>query len=73
MKICVNVKPQAKQEKLEKTGAHSYSVWVKAKPLEGKANQAVVKVLSQHFGVAKSKIVLIKGQKAKDKVFMVDL
>ena len=73
MKISVKVKPQAKQDKVEKTGLNDYIVWVKAKAIEGKANQAVVKILSEYFDIAKSKAVLIKGKKARDKIFMLDI
>ena len=69
MRIKVLVKPQAKQDKIEKTDLTNYAAWVKAKAQEGKANQAVIKLLSAHFNLAKSKIVLIKGKKSKHKVF----
>jgi len=71
MKISVKVKPQAKQDKVKKIGLDNYVVWVKAKAIEGKANQAVVKILSGYFDVPKSKIIPIKGEKARDKIFMV--
>ncbi len=73
MKISVKVKPQAKQDRIEKIGLDSYVVWVKAKAVEGKANQAVVKILSEYFDIAKSKVVLIKGKRARDKIFMVNI
>ncbi|UCB56877.1 MAG: DUF167 domain-containing protein [Candidatus Omnitrophota bacterium] len=72
MKISVKVKPQAKQDMVRKIGPGDYTVWVKAKALEGKANQAVVEVLAEYFGVAKSKIALLKGKKTRNKVFMVE-
>jgi uncharacterized protein (TIGR00251 family) len=73
LKISVKVKPQAREEKVKQTGLNDYTVWVKAKAVEGRANQAVVKILSEHFDVAKSKITLIKGKKARDKIFMVNV
>ena len=71
MKISVRVKAQAKQDKLEKAGGNSYKVWVKAKAIDGRANQAVVKLLAEYFDVAKSGIILLKGAKSRDKVFAV--
>ena len=71
MKILVKVKPNAKQERIEKTGENTFSVWVKEKPQEGKANQAVIKILSDYFGVARSNVVLLKGQTSKQKFFEV--
>ncbi len=69
MKISVKVKPQAKQDKIEKIGPGSFVVQVKAKAVEGRANQAAIKALAEYFDIAKSNIVLLKGQKARNKVF----
>ena len=71
MKISLKVKPQAKEDKVKKIGLNNYAVWVKAKAIEGKANQAVVKILSEYFDIAKSKVLLVKGKRARDKIFMV--
>ena len=71
LKISVKVKPQAKEDKIEKKSEYAYVVWVKAKAIEGQANQAVVKILSEYFDIARSKVVLIKGKRARDKIFMV--
>jgi uncharacterized protein len=69
MKISVKVKPNAKQEKIEKVGEKDFIVWVKEKPQEGKANQAVIRVLAEYFNVLKSEMILLKGQTAREKVF----
>ena len=73
MKISVKVKPQAKEDKVKKIGLNNYAVWVKAKAIEGKANQAVVKILSGYFDVPKSNILLITGERVRDKIFMVNI
>jgi uncharacterized protein YggU (UPF0235/DUF167 family) len=44
-------------------------VAVKAAPIEGKANEAIMKVLAKHFKIAPSKIRLISGEKSKIKRF----
>jgi hypothetical protein len=71
MKISVRVKPNAKQEKIEKVGEKDFIVSVKEKPFKGKANQAVIRVLAEYFDVSKSDVILLKGQTAKEKVFEV--
>jgi uncharacterized protein (TIGR00251 family) len=71
MKISVKVKPNSKQEKIEKMGERDFSVWVKEKPQEGKANKAVTKVLAEYFGVPQSKVVLLKGKTSREKTFEV--
>jgi uncharacterized protein (TIGR00251 family) len=69
MKISVKVKPQAREDRIERIGENKYTVWVKAKAIENKANQAAIKLLSKYFDIAKSKIVLLKGERSRDKVF----
>lgn len=72
MKISVTVRPNAKQERLEKVAESNFLVWVKEKPQEGKANQAAIEILAEHFGVAKSRVTLLKGQTSRQKVFEID-
>ena len=69
MKISVRVKPNAKQEKIEQVNEDHFLIWVKEKPHEGKANKAVIKVLAEYFGMAKSEVVLLKGQTSREKIF----
>ena len=44
-------------------------VYVNAPPLEGKANRAVVEALAKHFEVSRGKVILLWGEKSKNKVF----
>jgi len=41
---------------------------VKAPPVEGKANEALVRLLSDYFGVPKSRVLIIKGAASKYKL-----
>jgi hypothetical protein len=41
---------------------------VKAPPHEGRANAAVIELLSDHFNVPKSRISIIRGFKGKNKL-----
>lgn len=68
VKIVVKVKPNSKQNLVEKTAESTYSVRVKEKALEGRANEAVVAVLSEYFRTPKSRISVIKGSKSRNKV-----
>ena len=68
--VCqVTVKPNSKQKKLIKINQNEFVAYIKAKPEKGKANIAVIEVLSLHFRVPKSKIELISGHRDKHKVF----
>lgn len=68
MKISVKVKPGAKKESLERVDDTNFIAHVKAPPVEGKANEALVRLLSDYFGVPKSRVSIIKGAASKYKL-----
>ncbi len=70
MKIQVKVKPSSKTEELSQEG-DSFIVKVKEPPKEGKANQAVIKLLAEHFGVPKSQVRILSGFRSRSKVIEV--
>jgi uncharacterized protein (TIGR00251 family) len=70
MKIQVKVKPNSKTDEVSREGA-SFIVKVKELPKEGKANQAVIKLLAQHFGVPQSQVRILSGFRSKNKVIEV--
>ena len=71
MKIQVKVKPNSKTEELSREG-DSFIIKVKEPPKEGKANQAVVKLLAKHFGVPQSQIRILSGLRSRNKVVEVE-
>lgn len=78
MKIKVKVKLKAKEEKCEKIGEpphiimcggeNDFAVFVKETPIEGRANEAVIRILAKYFGVSKSQIKIVSGLKSRQKV-----
>ena len=63
----VRVTPHAKQNKVvESDGV--LRVYTTVAPENGRANEAVIKLLSEYFNVAKSRIVISKGLASRDKV-----
>jgi uncharacterized protein (TIGR00251 family) len=72
MKIFVSVKTKAKQEKIKKVDETHYKVSVTEPPVDGKANKAVVGVLSEFFGVPKVNIALLSGAGSKEKLFDIE-
>jgi uncharacterized protein (TIGR00251 family) len=70
VKIRVNVKPNSKTEELTREG-DDFAVRVKEPAREGKANQAVIKLLARHFGVPQSRIKITGGIRSKNKVIEV--
>lgn len=71
MKITVAVKPNSKKESVELVSDGSYTVRVNVPPVDGKANERVIELLSKHFKQPKSLITLISGPKSKKKIFSI--
>ncbi len=69
MLIKVKVFPNSKNEEIIKKSENAFEIFVKEKPLEGRANKAVVKALALYFKIPESKIRLVKGAKQKNKIF----
>lgn len=68
MKIIIKAKPSAKEDKIEKIDEANYTVHVKAPPIDGKANAAIVKLLAGHFDISPSLVEIISGHMARVKV-----
>ena len=63
----VTVKPGSSQEKIIELASGELVVYLRAKPHDGEANEALVKLLSKHFGVPKTTIRITRGGKARVK------
>ena len=73
MKISVHLKPNSRhREEVVANDDGSLTVYTKASAIEGRANAAAVKLLAKRFGVASSKVKLVRGATSKYKVFEVD-
>ena len=68
LQIEVKAHPRSRQCHIEKREG-VYHVWIHEAPADGKANIAIIKMLSKHFKVARSKITLIKGHHTRRKIF----
>lgn len=67
MKINIFCKPASKIDKAEWKDEVLH-VKIKAKPVNGEANEALTKFLSEYFKIPASKITLLKGHTSKHKV-----
>ena len=68
MKITVYAKPNAKETLVERIDDEEFVVSVKEPPRDGKANQAIVRALADHFGVAAARVRIVSGLSAKLKI-----
>lgn len=67
MKIFVKVKSNAKEERVVQVSDKNCLVSVKAEPIDGKANKALVKLLARYFGTAPSAIKIVRGSSSRHK------
>ena len=73
MKISTRLKPNSRhREEVVANDDGSLTVYTKAPAIEGRANLAAVKLLAKHFGVAPSKVKLVRGTSSRYKVFELD-
>lgn len=73
MKISLTVKPNARHEKILTREDGSLELHVKAPPVEGRANEAVIKMLARHYRVPKSSVTLIAGAGGRRKIADIDV
>ena len=67
MKIKIRVAPRSSRDEVVKTG-DDYIVRVKAQPREGKANEAVIKLLAEYFEVTRSSVRITSGLSGRNKI-----
>jgi uncharacterized protein len=73
MLIKVKAFPGASQEKIIKKSEDSFEIYVRAKPIGGAANQAIIQAISKYFGLSEKEIKMVKGFKERNKIFLVNI
>lgn len=69
--IAVRVHPRAAQDRLDGWREGHLLVRTTAPPVEGRANDAVCRLVASAAGVAPSRMQVIRGARARDKVLRV--
>lgn len=67
MKIQVIVKPGAKQEKIVESD-DGLIMYLHARAHDGEANTALIKALADYYGISKSCVEILRGQKSHQKL-----
>lgn len=73
IRIAIKLTPKASKNAVQgwaedENGERVLKCSVTAVPENGKANEALIKLLSKHYGVSKSSIKLIKGEASRQKI-----
>ncbi|HBI17240.1 MAG TPA: hypothetical protein DDY52_03810 [Candidatus Moranbacteria bacterium] len=68
MRIYAKVISRSSKNEVTEVAKNEYKIKVTAPPVDGEANQMVIKILSKHFDVSKSSVNIIGGKSAKIKI-----
>lgn len=66
--ITLHVRTHAKADRVERIDDSTFRVFVTAAPEDGKANRAIIRLLSVYFRVAQSNIRIKRGARSKIKI-----
>ncbi|MBN1981656.1 MAG: DUF167 domain-containing protein [Chitinivibrionales bacterium] len=69
--ISIRLKPGAKKDSIVCGEDGTYTVSVTSAPIEGKANEHLIRLVSKQLRIAKSSCTIIKGLKSKSKALRI--
>ena len=67
-KVYVKVVPGSKIEQVQESTVGDLKVWVRAKAEDGKANLALISLISSLYKIPKTSIRIVSGQKSRKKI-----
>ena len=71
-KISIKTHPKSKKTQVLQKAVGQCEVWVKEAPDKGNANEAVIRALSEHLDVARSRLNIISGHSSRNKIVEVE-
>lgn len=71
MRIYIKVSPRSSKNEVVKISEGEYKVKITAPPVDGAANEMLIRLLSKYFKVSRSMVNIVAGKTAKIK--MVDI
>jgi uncharacterized protein YggU (UPF0235/DUF167 family) len=73
MYIKVTVTPDARKERLEKTGDASFLIAVKEPAAQNHANTRVRELLAEYFAITTGKVRILTGHRSRTKMISIDI
>ncbi len=70
--IRVRLTPRAARDQIAPGDGDGYLVRVTAPPVDGRANEALRRLVARRAGVAPSRVTLVRGAKSREKVLEID-
>ncbi len=72
MQKSIKVKSNSPQQKIIEEADGSLTINLKSPPVDGKANEELIKLLAKKFAVPKSKITIKLGLSSRHKLVVID-
>lgn len=73
MQVVVMIKPNSKhREEVIENNDGSLTVYTKAAAIEGRANEALVRLLAEYYKVPKSRVAIVRGATSRLKTIRID-
>jgi uncharacterized protein (TIGR00251 family) len=69
--LCAHIQPRAAKSELCGTFGGRLKIRVNSPPVEGEANRECIDLLAKTLGVSKSEIRLLRGERSRDKTFVI--
>ena len=66
--LTVRIQPRASKNEVVRQENGSLKIRLTAPPVDGAANEALVKFLADRFSVAKSQVEIVSGHTSRDKI-----
>lgn len=73
MLLKIKVKPNSKQQNIQQEADGSFTVYLQSPPVDGKANEELIKLLAKKFDVPKAAIAIKSGLSSRYKLVEVPL
>ncbi|MDD5504193.1 MAG: DUF167 domain-containing protein [Candidatus Omnitrophica bacterium] len=73
MKFSVKVQPRASRDEVKQCPGSDYKVYLKAAPVDGKANEALVRVIAGYFKARRSDVRIVSGFNSRKKVIEINI
>lgn len=72
MKIIVKAKPNSRENRVQKIDESNFVVFIKEAPREGRANEAIIKLLAKYFNTSPLLVEILSGRNARTKVIKIN-
>ncbi len=70
--LSVRVIPRARRSEITGTRGDAVVVRLAAPPVDGAANAALVEFLAERFGIPRTRVTIVAGERSRDKMVRLD-